>query len=156
MNQPLTEKQKAFVVNYVSNGANRREAVIAAGYSMKGIDVEAHRLLSLPHIQQAIRKEAEDHLNAHVGIAAKVLVDLAQNSKSDSVRLQAVQALLDRGGLPFVRQTEHKHTLEDNRTDAELKAHIEQLTDELGLNAKVIEHEPSKEPETKTDAQEGK
>ena len=37
MNQPLTEKQKAFVVNYVSNGANRREAVIAAGYSMKGV-----------------------------------------------------------------------------------------------------------------------
>ena len=148
MNQPLTEKQKAFVVNYVSNGANRRKAVISAGYSESGVDVEGHRLLSLPHIQQAIRKEAENHLNAHVGIAAKVLVDLAQNSKSDSVRLQAVQALLDRGGLPFVRQTEHKHTLEDNRTDAELKAHIKQLTDELGLNAKIIEHEPSKEDDT--------
>ena len=145
MNQPLTEKQKAFVTEFVGNGANRRKAVVAAGYSKKGIDQTAHVLLSLPHIQQAIRKEAEDHLNANVGVAAKVLVDLAQNSKSDSVRLQAAQSLLDRGGLPFVRQTEHKHTLEDNRTDAELKAHIKQLTDELGLNAKVIEHEPSKE-----------
>lgn len=142
MNQPLTDKQKAFVVNYVSNGANRRKAVIAAGYSKKGVNVEAHRLLSLPHIQQAIRVEAENLLNSNVGIGAKVLVDLAQNSKSDSVRLQAAQSLLDRGGLPFIRQTEHKHTLEDSRTDAELKAHIKQLTDELGLNAKVIEHKP--------------
>ena len=32
--------------------------------------------------------------------------------------------------------------MEDHRTDAELKAHIKQLTDELGLNAKVIEQAP--------------
>jgi phage terminase small subunit len=156
MNAPLTEKQKAFVVEYVRNGANRRRAVICAGYSRKGIDTEAHRLLSLPHIQHAIRKEAEDLLNANVGIGAKVLVELATTSKSDAVRLQAAQSLLDRGGLPFVRQTEHKHTLEDNRTDAELKAHIKKLTDELGLNAKVIEHIPSKADDTKNGAQEDK
>jgi phage terminase small subunit len=142
MNAPLTEKQRLFVTEFVGNGANRRKAVTSAGYSEKGIDQTAHHLLSLPHIQQAIRVEAENLLNSNVGIGAKVLVDLAQNSKSDSVRLQAAQSLLDRGGLPFIRQTEHKHTLEDNRTDAELKAHIKQLTDELGLNAKVIEHEP--------------
>lgn len=142
MNALLTEKQRAFVTEFVGNGANRRKAVVSAGYSEKGIDQTAHHLLSLPHIQQAIREEAEDLLNSNVGIAAKVLVELATNSKSDSVRLQAAQSLLDRGGLPFVRQTEHKHTLEDNRTDAELRAHIKRLSDELGLNAKVIDHEP--------------
>ena len=99
-------------------------------------------MLSLPHIQQAIRKEAEDLLNANVGLAAKVLVELATTSKSDAVRLQAAVALLDRGGLPFIRQSEHTHRVEDHRSDAELKQHILKLTSELGLNAKVIEQAP--------------
>ena len=148
MSKPLTPKQEAFAIAYVNNGGNRKQAAIAAGYHSKRADQSAYQALSSPVVQAAIKKEAEDLLNANVGIAAKVLVELATTSKSDSVRLQAAQSLLDRGGLPFVRQTEHKHTLEDNRTDAELKAHIKQLTDELGLNAKVIEHEPSKEAET--------
>ena len=90
-------------------------------------------------------------LNTNVGLAAKVLVDLATTSKSDGVRLAAASALLDRGGMALVRQSEHRHVLEDNRTDAELRAHIKQLTAELGLNATVIEHVPSKEAVTNPD-----
>jgi len=155
-NSPLTEKQKAFAIAYVNNGGNRTQAAISAGYHSKRANQSAYQALTSPAVQAAIRKEAEDLLNANVGIGAKVLVELATTSKSDSVRLQAAQSLLDRGGLPFVRQTEHRHTLEDNRTDAELRAHIKQLTDELGLNAKVIEHIPSEEPGIEADAQEGK
>ena len=151
MNQPLTEKQKAFAIAYVNNGGNRSQAAISAGYHSNRANQSGYQALSSPAVQAAIRKEAEDLLNSNVGIGAKVLVELATTSKSDSVRLQAAQSLLDRGGLPFVRQTEHKHTLEDSRTDAELRAHIKLLTAELGLNLRVIEHVPSKEAATKPD-----
>jgi phage terminase small subunit len=147
-NSPLTEKQRLFAIAYVNNGGNRAKAAISAGYHAKRANQSGYQALTSPVVQAAIRKEAEDLLNSNVGLAAKVLVELATTSKSDSVRLQAAQSLLDRGGLPFVRQTEHTHTLKDERSDAELKAHIKQLTDELGLNAKVIEHAPSKEAVT--------
>ena len=140
--QPLTEKQRLFAIAYVRTGGNRAQSAKEAGYEGVRADQSAYQALSSPAVQAAIRKEAENLLSANVGIGAKVMVDLAISSKSDSVRLQAAQSLLDRGGLPFIRQTEHKHTLEDHRTDAELKAHIKQLTDELGLNAKVIEQAP--------------
>jgi hypothetical protein len=137
-----TEKQKHFAIAYVRNGGNGTNAAKEAGYIGTRPDQSAHQALSSSIVQNLIRIEAVNLLNANVAIGARVLVDLAQTSKSDSVKLQAAQSLLDRGGLPFIRQTEHKHTLEDHRTDAELKAHIKKLTDELGLNAKVIEQAP--------------
>jgi phage terminase small subunit len=146
MNQPLTEKQRLFAIAYVHNGGNRAQAAIKAGYHSKRANQSGYQALSSPAVQAAIRKEAEDLLQTHVGLAAKVLVELATGSKSDAVRLQAATTLLDRGGLPLIHRTEHQHTLQDHRTDKELQAHVKRLLGELGLNAKVIEHEPSKEP----------
>ena len=151
MNQPLTEKQKAFAIAYVNNGGNRTQAAISAGYSTKVAKQSGYQALTSPAVQAAIRLEAEHVLNTNVGLAAKVLVELATTSKSDGVRLAAASALLDRGGMALVRQSEHRHVLEDNRTDAELRAHIKLLTAELGLNSKIIEHVPSKEAEAKPD-----
>ena len=157
MSDKLTEQQTEFVVQYLNSGADRRKAALAAGYSKKGLDQCAYRLLRNPKIQAAIRDEAENHLNTHVALASATLVDLCKNAKSGAVRLQAAQALLDRGGLPLIRQSEHRHVIEDTRTDKELQDHVKQLMGELGLDAKVvnapvIEHEPtSKEPEPKAD-----
>ncbi|MBC8445279.1 MAG: terminase small subunit [Rhodospirillaceae bacterium] len=153
MNQSLTEKQRLFAIAYVHNGGNRTQAAISAGYHAKRANQSGYQALTSPAVQAAIRKEAEDLLVSNVGIGAKVLVELATKSKSDSVRLQAATALLDRGGLQLVRQTEHKHTLEDHRTDAELREHIKRLTAELGLdakivNAKVIEHDDAEPRKT--------
>jgi len=63
--------------------------------------------------------------------------------------------------LPLIRQSEHRHVIEDTRTDKELQEHVKRLLGELGLdskivNAPVLEHEgdtakPSKEFETKPD-----
>jgi hypothetical protein len=68
-----------------------------------------------------------------VPIADAILVELATTSPSHDVRLRAAQAILDRGGLQLVRQSEHRHVVEDRRSDAELKAAIIQMSKELSL-----------------------
>lgn len=148
----LTEKQQRFVADYISNGAQARKAAISAGYGVPGAHTSAYRLLKLPHILEAIREEAEKRLSSNVALAAEMLVKLAQSAKSESVRLQAATSLLDRGGLPLIRQAETRHVIEDRRSDKELLEHIRGIASELGIpwNAQVIEGEvQAAEPETK-------
>jgi len=144
--EKLTPKQQAFVKAHVRmGGLNATQAAIAAGYSGKnkrvGAAVTASRLLDKPHILDALRKETERGLRAGVAIGASVLESLARTAKSESVRLQAAQALLDRGGLQLASLSEHHVVVEDRRTDTELQARVNELYRELGLNAKVIEAE---------------
>lgn len=135
----LSAKQRAFVHQYVRlGGKNATAAAVAAGYG-KGPHVSAHRLLRYPYILDAIREETERKLRASVSLGADILEDLAKNAQSESVRLQAAQALLDRGGMQIARLAEHRHVIEDRRTDAELIAHVGNLARELGLSGRVID-----------------
>jgi hypothetical protein len=135
----LTPKQKAFVAEFVANGANMSEAARRAGYSLSSAPNSGHRLMKLPHVVAAIKAEAERMLNANVIIGAQTIVDLARNAESESVRLQAGQSLLDRGGLPFIRQSENRIVVEDRRTDDELLASAKAIAKELGLDAKLVD-----------------
>lgn len=135
----LSAKQRAFVHQYVRlGGKNATAAAVAAGYG-KGPHVSAHRLLRYPYILDAIREETERKLRASVSLGADVLEDLAKNAQSESVRLQAAQALLDRGGMQIARLAEHRHVIEDRRTDTELIEHVGNLARELGLSGRVID-----------------
>lgn len=141
--EKLTKRQAAFVKAYIATGGtNATQAAITAGYSVAkgkaGPATQAHALLQLPHILEAIRKETERCLQAGVALGANVLYELASDGKSESVRLQAAQALLDRGGMQLATLSQHTVTIEDKRTDDELRARVEQLQRELGLTAKVI------------------
>ncbi|UQY83670.1 terminase small subunit [Ralstonia pseudosolanacearum] len=143
----LTPKQLAFVKAYTATGgANGTQAAIAAGYSASGgktgklgASVAAHRLLRDPRIIEEIKKEADRRLRAGVCLAAATLEELCGNAQSESVRLQAAQALLDRGGMQLASLSQHTVTIEDKRTDDELLARIAQMQKELGL--KVIDAE---------------
>ena len=144
--EQLTPKQQAFVKAHVRlGGLNATQAAIAAGYSGKnkgvGAAVTASRLLDKPHILDAIRKETERGLRAGVAIGAAVLESLAKTAKSESVRLQAAQALLDRGGMQLTSVSEHHVVVEDRRSDVELLQRVTELQRELGLTAKVIDAE---------------
>ncbi|MES9934297.1 MAG: terminase small subunit [Candidatus Sedimenticola sp. PURPLELP] len=141
MSRELTTKQRKFVRYYIQFGGNATRAAKEAGYGEASAHTTSHRMLKVPHIQQAIKEEAETVIRSGVAVAADVLVDLARNATSESVKLQAATALLDRGGLPFIRQSEHKHVVEDKRSDKELLESAKVLAQELGLNAKVIEGE---------------
>jgi len=146
--QKLTHKQQAFVRSYVRlGGMNATQAALAAGYSGKdggaGAGVAASRMLQKPHILHAIREETERTLRAGVAQGAQVLLDLASNAQSESVRLQAATALLDRGGMQLASMSEHHIVVEDRRTDAELLSRVEELSRELGVGSRVIPGELS-------------
>jgi phage terminase small subunit len=116
----LTPKQSAFVKAYCRlGGMNGTQAAIAAGYSGKGqgagAAVSSSRLLRLPHILTAIRQETERSLRSGVALGAQVLYELAQGAQSESVRLQAAQALLERGGMHLASLSEHQVVVEDRR-----------------------------------------
>ena len=139
----LTARQLGFVKAYVKlGGMNATQAAIAAGYSGKGdrngAAVAASRLLQRPVIIQAIREEVERTLRAGVALGASVLEQLAREGKSESVRLQAAQALLDRGGMQLASLSEHHVVVEDKRTDAELLNRVQELARELGVGTRVI------------------
>lgn len=139
----LTPKQMAFVRAHVKlGGMNATQAAIAAGYSGKGegagAAVTASRLLRAPHILAAIREETERTLRAGVALGASVLENLARSANSESVRLQAAQALLDRGGMQLAALSQHHVVVEDRRSEAELLERVRELQRELGLSAKVL------------------
>jgi hypothetical protein len=61
------------------------------------------------------------------------LIELAENAKSEDIKLRAAVALLDRGGLPLAKISEHRHIVEDRRSDAELLQHVKSLANQLGV-----------------------
>ncbi|MES9868078.1 MAG: terminase small subunit [Sedimenticola sp.] len=146
----LTPKQEKFVRFYIQFGGNGTRAAKAAGYQEASAHTTANRTLKLPYIQQAIKEHAETVLKTNVALASDTLVNLMMNAASESVKRQCAIDLLDRGGLPLIRQSETRHVIEDGRTDQELLASVQALVAELGLDAKIIEGEviPDKEKAT--------
>jgi hypothetical protein len=135
----MNAQEVKFVANLLQ-GMPKGEAAVAAGYAPRSAPVSASRLLNRGPVLKALREGAERALNAGLAVGARVLLDLAENSKSDDVRLRAAQALLDRGGLPLTRLTETRHVLVDERTDAELRARLAELEREEG-RARIIDVE---------------
>ncbi len=152
MRNKLSSQETKFV-QAITQGMGKRDAAIFAGYAPNSAHVSASRLLSREHVLHAIRDAAEKQINAGVAIGARVLVELAEKGKSEAVRFQAATSLLDRGGLPFIRQSETRHVIEDRRSDAELMEHVRNLAHELGvpLEAKLIESTPTEVADVKAE-----
>ena len=72
--------------------------------------------------------------------ALSILMDLAENSASDSVKFQASKVLLDRAGF---RPIDRREEIRPQRTPAELEAEIKRLVGtekaELLLGKKTID-----------------
>jgi hypothetical protein len=140
----LTPKRKNFVKAFLATGGkNGKQAAIMAGYSDKGncAAAIAYQLLHDPTVLAEIRQESDRKLRAGVALGAATLEELAGKANSESVRLQAAVALLDRGGMQLVSRSEQHVIVKDERTDDELRARVAQLQRELGLSAKVIQAE---------------
>ena len=63
----MNPRQKRFVEEYLRLG-NGKEAAVAAGYSPKGAEQQASRLLAMPEVQ-AYRRELEQKLFDELGIS---------------------------------------------------------------------------------------
>lgn len=120
----LTERQAAFVREYVERGGkpgSAADAAQAAGYARPGrvgraaARVRASELLRNPKVLSALRGELTRKLNAAATLGVSVLVDLAQNGPAN-VRLQAAKELLDRGYGPVMSRSasiQARTTIED-------------------------------------------
>ena len=95
----LNEKQNLFLDEYLSNGGNGGDAYKAAGYSGKDHSSQASRIMSLPHVRQALKDKALVLLNTRLVAKAVVALDDLLDSKADDVRLRTAEAVLSRAGI---------------------------------------------------------
>ena len=104
----LTDKQTAFVHEYVLNGGRAEDAAIAAGYAKASARSEASRILKLPHIQQELVRETLTRLGLAAPQALSTVMRLSEGARSEYVQLQAAQDLLDRAGFRPPDRVDHR------------------------------------------------
>ena len=134
----LTEQRKQFVEAYCRLG-NGTLAAKEAGYKdSPSLVNQASKL------KRELSSEIAEELTANFMSAApkalSILMDLAENSASDSVKFQASKDLLDRAGF---RPIDRREEIRPQRTPEELEAEIKRLvgseTAELLLGKKTMD-----------------
>ena len=105
----LTNRQRLLVDTLVAEGCSIAKASQTAGYS-KGESgrVTASKTLRLPKVQEYYRSRI-----AEIGLmgaipAVKTIVRLAQDAKSDYVKLEASKDILDRSGFKAPDKVQHQ------------------------------------------------
>jgi phage terminase small subunit len=103
-----TQQQKEYAVQFVLTGGNGAEAARRAGFAPDTAAQAAYRLSRLPHVQSAIRNEQERILKGQLatkalGVLEKIMDD---DSAPPGARVDAAKTVLDRAGLPALRQVE--------------------------------------------------
>ena len=99
----MTILQDKFIEHYVLTG-NATQSAIHAGYSEKTAKVKGSQLKA--QFTNEIREATQKLLADKVPAGLRWLSDLAESAESESVRLGAVKALLDRAGLKPVEKIE--------------------------------------------------
>ena len=134
----LTEQRKHFVEAYCRLG-NGTLAAKEAGYKDSPSIVNQASKLK----RELSAENSEELRSSFMNAAPKalsILMDLAENSTSDSVKFQASKDLLDRAGF---RPVDHREEIRPQRTPEELEAEIKRLvgseTAELLLGKKTMD-----------------
>jgi len=106
----LTKMQQSFVTAFVSNSDNPEQAAIEAGYSEATARVQAYELLRKPHVMQAVLTEAGMKLHQQVPSAVQTLTNLMNTARSERIRMEASQDVLDRTGFKAAERVDHRHS----------------------------------------------
>ena len=121
-----TDRDEAFVREYVSNGGNATQAAIACGVSDTSASTIGYRLKN--RLGTEIDAEQREMLKGYAPKAFEQMRILAENAESENVRLKANSDLLDRAGYRPVDKTEVTQINEfENMTTEELRAEITAL-----------------------------
>lgn len=91
----LTDKQGAFVVNYLTGTRDLAEAATLAGY-VDGV-AAARRLMDLPKVRAAMHTTTANKLTAYGDEAIEVL-RLLMYSKDEKIALGAAKSISDKAG----------------------------------------------------------
>ena len=134
----LTEQRKHFVEAYCRLG-NGTLAAKEAGYKDSPSLVNQASKLKR-ELSAEISEELRSSFMNAAPKALSILMDLAENSASDSVKFQASKDLLDRAGF---RPIDRREEIRPQRTPAELEAEIKRVigseTAELLLGKKTMD-----------------
>ena len=134
----LTEQRKHFVEAYCRLG-NGTLAAKEAGYKDSPSLVNQASKLKRELSSEIAEELRSSFMNA-APKALPILMDLAENSASDSVKFQASKDLLDRAGF---RPIDRREEIRPKRTPVELEAEIKRLvgteTAELLLGRKSMD-----------------
>ena len=134
----LTEQRKHFVEAYCRLG-NGTLAAKEAGYKDSPSLVNQASKLKR-ELSADISEELRSSFMNAAPKAMSILMDLAENSASDSVKFQASKDLLDRAGF---RPVDRREEIRPQRTPEELEAEIKRLvgseTAELLLGKKTMD-----------------
>ena len=134
----LTEQRKKFVEAYCRLGNGTLTAREAGYKDSPSLVNQASKLKR--ELSSEIVKELTANFMSAAPKALSILMDLAENSASDSVKFQASKDLLDRAGF---RPIDRREEIRPQRTPAELEAEIKRLVGsekaELLLGKKSID-----------------
>ena len=111
----LTPLEHRLVEELVANpDGGLVEAAVAAGYSAGGsreaARVSAFRALQRPKVREYLRVAMNDALLADAIDARRVLGDLVREGRSERVRLEACNSVLDRAGITRADKGMQIHT----------------------------------------------
>lgn len=137
----LPKRNQEFVKEYVRCG-DELKAYIAVGYKESRLSKQKARELK-KQLSRFIADEVKNYASSTdmAILALNRLADLAENSDSDAVKLQASKEILTRCGLDAPKEVTINHTTK-NLTDEEIDKRLAKLSKDLGYN--VIDVTPEK------------
>jgi len=122
MTRTLTEQQKRFI-EYFSQTGNATQSAIKAGYSEKTAEQQGYELKN--KLSNEIDNATRKLLSSAVPMAVEKLKSLIDGDKvSPSVKLGAINSLLDRTGYQTVHKVED---ITGKKTDEELQQELQHL-----------------------------
>ena len=120
------ERDEEFIRQYVELGGNATAAAKAIGVSASSASTTGNRMKK--RLWQEIQIEIKSSIETHVPKALHGLVQLADGADSETVRLNAIKDLLDRGGLkPTEKQQVEYKSPTDDMTTEEIKTELNSL-----------------------------
>lgn len=124
--------QRAFVIAYCSSPTgDASKAAAEAGYATNtnAIQVQASRLMHRPDVLAAIREVVVARVSAELPVYVHALATVAASVQHKD-QVKAIGMLLNRGGMPDMREINHNVNITITR--AEKEAEIRQMAIEMG------------------------
>ena len=127
-----TDRDEAFVREYVLNGGNATQAAVSCGVSDTSASTIGYRLKNRLAVE--IDAEQRDMLKGYAPKAFDQLRSLAETAESENVRLKANSDLLDRAGYRPIDKSEVTQVNEyEHMTTEEMQAELDALYAKQGF-----------------------
>ena len=139
------DRDEEFVRYFVQLGGNATLAAKKIGVSESSASTTGSRMKQ--RLWKEIQEEIQYSIETHVPKALHGLVQLADGATSETVRLNAIKDLLDRGGLkPTEKQEIHQVSEIENMSTEEIRNELDRINHEWlqehlkANNLKLVEH----------------